>query len=73
MAGVAACHPWCKVAFSIREEWLSVWAGKMGAQETSPPEELRPFLYTIDLLGSTEGGKATRQTGPPSDVAGALS
>jgi hypothetical protein len=50
-----------------------VWAGKMGAQETSPPEELRPFLYTIDLLGSTEGGKATRQTGPPSDVAGALS
>ena len=47
MVGVAACYPWCKVIFSMRQEWLSLWSRKLGVQETSPLEELRPFLYSM--------------------------
>ncbi len=67
MAGEAACYPWCKVVFSVRQEWLGVWAGKMGAQETSPLEELRPFLYTTGQEPMGESGrKGTRgEAGPP--------
>src|SRR5262249_1713942 len=47
---------------STRQEWLSLWSGKLGAQEQSPLEELRPFLYV------TEAGQRT-ETGAPRSAA----
>jgi hypothetical protein len=47
----AACFPWCKVVLSMRQEWLGIWSGKMGGQETSPLEEARPFLYVAEPGG----------------------
>ncbi len=35
MIAAAACFPWCKIIVSTRQEWLSIWSGKLGAQETS--------------------------------------
>ena len=66
MVGVAACFPWCKVVFSIRQEWMSLWAGKMGLQEAKPLEELRPFFHLPwpGWAGCRTGG-ARRDEGPP--------
>ncbi len=36
LVGLVACYPWCKVVISTRQEWLSLWSGKLGAQEASP-------------------------------------
>jgi bifunctional DNase/RNase/tetratricopeptide (TPR) repeat protein len=41
----ASRYPWVKIVISTRQEWLSVWSGKVGAQEISPLEELRPYLF----------------------------
>ncbi len=43
----AACFPWIKVVMSLRQEWLSVLAGKLEPQETDPFEAIRPYLYVI--------------------------
>jgi hypothetical protein len=59
LAGLAACYPWCKVVLSTRQEWLDIWSGKLGVQETSPLEEMRPWLYATDPRAA-----AGRQ-GPP--------
>ena len=58
MVTATACFPWCKIIISTRQEWLSLWSGKMGAQESSPLEELRPFLYMTEQQGPTTGGSA---------------
>lgn len=55
MIGTAACYPWCKLILSTRQEWLSLWSAKQGAQETSPLEELRPWLYADN--SESEWGK----------------
>ncbi|MBK8177296.1 MAG: hypothetical protein IPK66_19210 [Rhodospirillales bacterium] len=60
LIAVAACYPWCKVILSTRQEWLSLWAGKMGAQEKSRLEELRPWLYVVE-----QPGEHMQQKGPP--------
>jgi tetratricopeptide (TPR) repeat protein len=60
MVGEAACYPWCKIVISTRQEWLSVWSSKMEAQETSPLEALRPFLYVPELEGHTGAGEQWR-------------
>ena len=75
MVGVAACYPWCKMVVSTRQEWLALWSGKMGAQETSVLSELRANLYTLDVAGresdsAPEGSSAgraerSRSQGPP--------
>jgi tetratricopeptide (TPR) repeat protein len=66
MVGVAACYPWCKVIFSIRQEWLGLWSAKMTAQETSPLEELRPFLYSLHRHGPGARADGRRGAeGPP--------
>ncbi len=62
LIAAAACYPWCKVVLSTRQEWLSLWAGKMGANETSRLEELRPWLYVVEQPGEQE---QMRQKGPP--------
>jgi tetratricopeptide (TPR) repeat protein len=59
LIGAAACYPWCKVIISTRQEWLSVWGGKLGPNEASPLEELRPFLYVFDP------GERREQKAPP--------
>ncbi|MDQ2695467.1 MAG: hypothetical protein M3Z21_08855, partial [Pseudomonadota bacterium] len=59
MIAVAVAYPWCKVVVSTRQEWLSIWSGKMGAQETSRLEALRPWLYV------TEEQRKTWPPGPP--------
>ncbi len=67
MVGVAACYPWCKVVVSTRQEWLSLWSGNLGAQEQSPLEELRPFLYVTEQgqrAGTGAPGSAA-DAGPP--------
>jgi hypothetical protein len=67
MVGVAACYPWCKVVVSTRQEWLSLWSGKLDAQEKSPLEELRPFLYVTEedrRAGAGTPGSAA-DPGPP--------
>ena len=67
MVGVVACYPWCKVVVSTRQEWLSLWSGKLGAQEQSPLEELRPFLYVAEVGQRTETGapRSAADPGPP--------
>jgi len=67
MIGVAACYPWCKVVVSTRQEWLSLWSGKLGAQETSPLEELQPFLYVTeeDRRAGTGVSGSAADAGPP--------
>jgi tetratricopeptide (TPR) repeat protein len=62
MIAVAASYPWCKIILSTRQEWLSLWSRKMGAQEKSRLEELRPWLYVVEQPGERE---PTRQKGPP--------
>ena len=62
LIAVAASYPWCKVILSTRQEWLSLWAGKIGAQEQSRLEELRPWLYVVERPGEQA---QTRQKGPP--------
>ncbi|MFO1419591.1 MAG: tetratricopeptide repeat protein [Candidatus Competibacteraceae bacterium] len=64
LIAAAAGYPWCKVVLSTRQEWLSLWAGKgkMGANETSRLEELRPWLYVVEQPGERE---QMRQKGPP--------
>jgi hypothetical protein len=42
---LAACYPWCKIVFSTRQEWLTLWSGKMAASEVSPLEDVRRYLY----------------------------
>jgi hypothetical protein len=67
MVGVAACYLWCKVVVSTRQEWLSLWSGKLGAQEQSPLEELRPSLYVIepDQRTGTGAPGSAADPGPP--------
>jgi tetratricopeptide (TPR) repeat protein len=64
---LAACYPWCKVVCSIRQEWLGVWTGKLGAQELDPIEALRPYLYVPARPETADGrGPAGRgRAGPP--------
>jgi tetratricopeptide (TPR) repeat protein len=45
MIVAAGSYPWCKIAVSTRLEWLRVWSDKMTAQEASPLEQARRFLY----------------------------
>jgi len=67
LSGLAACYPWCKVVFSIRQEWLSLWPGKIGQQEVNPFEEFRSVFYDITAhsLPSCESGTLHREKGPP--------
>jgi tetratricopeptide (TPR) repeat protein len=62
LIGVAACFPWCKVVVSMRQEWLSIWTGRMGAGETSRLEDLRPCLYVPEATGLSG---QRQQEGPP--------
>jgi tetratricopeptide (TPR) repeat protein len=55
MVKEAACFPWCKIIISTRQEWLHLWSGKMGAQESSPLEQLRPWLYVPAQQGQKTG------------------
>jgi bifunctional DNase/RNase/tetratricopeptide (TPR) repeat protein len=48
----ASFYPWCKVVVSTRQEWLSIWSSKLGSQEASPLEELRPYLYVPETRDS---------------------
>jgi bifunctional DNase/RNase/tetratricopeptide (TPR) repeat protein len=48
----ASFYPWCKVVVSTRQEWLSIWSSKLGSQEASPLEELRPLLYVPEAKDS---------------------
>ena len=48
MIGVAACYPWCKVVVSTRQEWLSLWSARKGAQEGSGLEEQRAYLHVSE-------------------------
>src|SRR5262249_14022315 len=67
MMGEAACYPWCKVVVSTRQEWLSLWSGKLGAQEKSPLEALRPFLYVTEEAQRAAAGApgSGADAGPP--------
>jgi tetratricopeptide (TPR) repeat protein len=45
LINLAACFPWCKVVFSTRQEWLTLWYSKMEANELSRLEDIRRCLY----------------------------
>ena len=62
MIDVAADYPWCKVVISTRQEWLFLWSSKMGAQESSRLDELRPWLYVTE---ADRDERAARPQGPP--------
>jgi hypothetical protein len=45
LVGEAARYPWLKVVLSLREEWLTIWTGRLGAQERSPLDAVRDALH----------------------------
>jgi tetratricopeptide (TPR) repeat protein len=63
---LAACYPWLKVVVSLRQEWLGVFAGKLGFQEADPIEAVRPFLYTVEP--EEEGSRLGRRPPPVVDM-----
>jgi tetratricopeptide (TPR) repeat protein len=65
LIALAACYPWLKVVVSLRQEWLGVFAGKLGPNESDPLEGIRPFLYTVER--DEEGSRLGRR--PPPVVA----
>jgi len=62
LIALAACYPWLKVVVSLRQEWLGVFAGKLGPQETDPLESIRPFLYTVET--ESEGSRLGKRPPP---------
>lgn len=64
---VTASFPWCKVDVSIRQEWLGLWHSKMGAQEKSPIEELRPYLFYLkkEEINMNEMRQISQNEEPP--------
>src|SRR6185436_14677467 len=55
LVGEAARYPWLKVVLSLRQEWLTIWTGRLGAQERSPLDAVRDGLHVPAVTESERG------------------